>query len=71
MLSVAERAKSILAGIRPLTFESIVHAASRYDVPLAPLLGILPTENGRLGRLLAIKRNMGFGAVSGQYLPSQ
>lgn len=51
----AARAKVSMPVGRPLTFESIVHAASRYDVPLAPLLGILATENGRLGEALGNK----------------
>lgn len=39
----------------PLTFESIVAAANAHNVPLAPLLGILATENGRLGEALSNK----------------
>lgn len=54
-VEAAKRAKVSLPVIRPLTFESIVHAASRYDVPLAPLLGILATENGRFGEALGNK----------------
>lgn len=52
-VQAAKRTKVALPVIRPLTFESIVHAASRYEVPLAPLLGILATENGRLGEALS------------------
>lgn len=37
----------------PLTFNAILDAANAYDVPLAPLLGILATENGRLGEALS------------------
>ena len=48
----AQRPKVAMPAARPLTFEAVVHAASRYGVPLAPLLGILATENGRLGEAL-------------------
>lgn len=52
-VQASKRAKVEMPVARPLTFESIVNAASHYDVPLAPLLGILATENGRLGEALS------------------
>lgn len=48
-----KRAKVAIPVGRPLTFAAIVHAANHYGVPLAPLLGILATENGRLGEALS------------------
>lgn len=37
----------------PLTFNMIMDAAKAHGVPLVPLLGILATENGRLGEALS------------------
>lgn len=48
-----KREKVAIPAKRPLTFAAIVHAANHHGVPLAPLLGILATENGRLGEALS------------------
>lgn len=48
----AKRTRVSIPPGRPLTFEAIEQAARTYGVPLAPLLGILATENGRLGEAL-------------------
>lgn len=48
----AERAKVVLPPTRPLTFSCVVDAAHASGLPLAALLGILATENGRMGEAL-------------------
>lgn len=48
-----KRTRVALPAARPLTFEAIVDASRAHNVPLAPLLGILATENGRLGEALS------------------
>ncbi|MFG6374706.1 MAG: lytic transglycosylase domain-containing protein [Desulfovibrio sp.] len=50
-----KRARVSLPAARPLTFDAIVDASRAHDVPLASLLGILATENGRLGEALGNK----------------
>ena len=47
-----KRARVVLPAGKPLTFAAIVDASKAHNVPLAPLLGILATENGRLGEAL-------------------
>lgn len=47
-----ERAKVSLPPTRPLTFSCVVDAAHASGMPVAALLGILATENGRMGEAL-------------------
>ena len=46
------RAKVALAGTAPLTVDCVADAARASDLPLAALIGILATENGRAGEAL-------------------
>lgn len=50
--SAAERAKVALPQTRPLTFSCVADASRASGMPVAALLGILATENGKMGEAL-------------------
>lgn len=49
----ADRDRIAMPETRPLSWECVVDAADRYNVPLAAMVGILATEGGKTGEALS------------------
>ena len=49
----AGRDRIALAETRPLSWECVVNASARYNLPLAAMVGILATEGGKTGEALS------------------